>query len=208
MQKGLFVALEGNDGAGKTTAAQALLKRLKKEGFDVVLSREPGGPAISEQIRSILLDPANKAMNPKTEALLYAASRTQHFYEVIQPALNEGKIVLCDRFLDSSIAYQGYGRNLGQNAIEEINDFGLNHQRPDLTLFFKVPLSVSQKRMEKRGNLDRLDAESLGFHQRVREGFDVLSTAHPEKTIIIDAQKSPEEVADQAYQAILDFISK
>lgn len=88
-------------------------------------------------------------MNPKTEALLYAASRTQHFYEVIQPALNEGKIVLCDRFLDSSIAYQGYGRNLGQNAIEEINDFGLNHQRPDLTLFFKVPLSVSQKRMEK-----------------------------------------------------------
>lgn len=161
MQKGLFVALEGNDGAGKTTAAQALLKRLKKDGFDVVLSREPGGPVISEQIRSILLDPANKAMNPKTEALLYAASRTQHFYEVIQPALNEGKIVLCDRFLDSSIAYQGYGRNLGQNAIEEINDFGLNHQRPDLTLFFKVPLSISQKRMEKRGSLDRLDAEDL-----------------------------------------------
>lgn len=204
MEKGLFIALEGDDGAGKTTAARRLVKMLEEEGIPAVLTREPGGTPISEQIRAILLNPENSAMTPETEALLYAASRTQHYREKIEPSLDRGITVLSDRFLDSSLAYQGYARGLGFDQVEAVNDFGLHHQRPDLVLFFSVPEEISRQRILQRGNLDRMDQESAGFHRKVSLGFRKLIEQEPERFVLIDASQTPEQTAADAFQAILD----
>ncbi len=206
MENRMFV-FEGNDGAGKTTAAKAVKERLEKEGWDVLLTREPGGSPIAEQIRELLLSVSN-AMDPKTEALLYAAARREHLVSTLLPALEEGKIVLCDRFLDSSLAYQGKGRNLGLEEIEALNDFGLEGFRPARTLFFSLDLETEKKRMEERGDLNRLDLEPDSFHMKVREGFDQLMEKHPERYAIVDASKSREEVADQAYALIMEELER
>lgn len=208
MDKGYFISLEGMDGAGKTTAARLLKEKLEQDGLDVILTREPGGCKISEKIRELLLDPENKDMDPKTEALLYAASRSQHVKDTIRPALAQNKIVLCDRFLDSSLAYQGAARNLGMDVIESINDFGLEGFRPDLTLFFMVDEQTSKERIDTRGNPNRLDQESQDFHHKVRQGFLDLLKKQPDRFAVIQADKTPEENAQAAYEAVCQLIGK
>ena len=207
MKHGIFISFEGDDGAGKTTAARSVLRELEKMGYEVVYTREPGGSPIAEQIRQILLDPANKGMDPKTEAVLYTASRGQHVQDTILPAIEQGKIVLCDRFLDSSIAYQGYGRKLGADEIEGLNDFVLNGLRPDLTLFFEVSDETGHKRMTGRGDLNRLDQESRQFHEDVRNGFGRIRKASSNRIKTVDAEGSPDEVLEQSMKIILDCIN-
>ncbi len=202
---GVLITFEGNDGAGKTTAIEQVYERLKAKGADVILTREPGGSKIAEKIRELLLDVDN-AMDPKTEALLYAASRREHLVSTILPALKKNQIVLCDRYLDSSLAYQGEGRSLGLQKIEALNDFGLEGFRPDLTLFFALDPQTEAKRMNQRGELNRLDQESLEFHQKVRDGFEKLRQQYPERIVTIDASKSKEEVLQEATDIILKFL--
>lgn len=198
--KGIMIAFEGSDGAGKSTAMAHVYEELLKRGFPVITTREPGGSPLSEQIRNILLDPENE-VDPKTEALLYAASRRQHLVSTILPALEEGKIVLCDRFLDSSIAYQGFGRDLNAKTIEHLNDFGLEGFRPDATLFFELDRETSAKRINLRGNLNRLDQEKEAFFSRVADGFEAILKTHPEYCRI-DASASIEDVANQTMKQV------
>lgn len=206
-QKGCLIVFEGNDGAGKTTALEACAQKLKEQGYPILVSREPGGAPVAEQIRQVLLDPAN-AMDPKTEALLYAAARREHLVRTILPALENGQVILCDRFLDSSLAYQGYGRKLGADAIEALNDFGLEGFRPDLTLFFALDIETEAKRMARRGQYDRMDLEGKAFHERVRHGFEALCRKNGPSSehVIIDASKTPEQVLDQALGQIEYFL--
>ncbi len=202
---GVLITFEGNDGAGKTTAIQTIYETLKNQGLPVMLSREPGGSYVAEKIRDLLLD-VNNAMDPLTEALLYAASRREHYVATVLPALEKGQIILCDRFLDSSLAYQGAGRDLGMERIEAINDFGLQGFRPDLTLFFSLDPKTEAKRMSLRGDLNRLDQEGLEFHQKVRDGFETLIEENPERIVRIDASKTKEEVFEDTLHVITDWL--
>ncbi len=202
---GVLITFEGNDGAGKTTAIQTIYETLKNAGLPVRLSREPGGSSVAEKIRDLLLD-VNNAMDPLTEALLYAASRREHYVATILPALEKGEIILCDRFLDSSLAYQGAGRDLGMERIEVINDFGLQGFRPDLTLFFSLDPKTEAERMNLRGDLNRLDQEGLEFHQKVRDGFEQLIQENPERIVRIDASKTREEVFEEALNVVMDWL--
>lgn len=194
MKRGLFLTLEGVDGCGKSTQLAFLTEYLKQKGLDVVLTREPGGCAISEQVREILLNPENKQMSAETEMLLYAAARTQHIAEKILPALEAGKVVLCDRYLDSSIAYQGYGRGLGEQRVRQINWYAQEHCMPDATFLFLLEVDRSFERIRQgRQSTDRLEQESRGFFEQVDDGFHAL--AQREKRIrIIDAARSVEQV--------------
>lgn len=201
MKQGMMIAIEGNDGAGKSTAARAILEYYTQKDIPVLLTREPGGGLVSEQIREVLLHPQN-AMDSRTEALLYAAARREHLKTVIEPALKEGKIVICDRFLDSSLAYQGVARGLGIDTIEQLNDFALEGFRPDRTLFLAVDPQTAKERIEARGDLNRLDAESQEFHKKVREGFERCLARNPAQYVWIDASQSPQAVAGQAIEAI------
>ena len=194
MKQGLFLTLEGVDGCGKSTQLCFLTEYLKQKGLDVLLTREPGGCAISEQVREILLSPENKAMSAETEMLLYAAARTQHIAEKILPALEAGKVVLCDRYLDSSIAYQGYGRELGEARVRQINWYAIERCMPDATFLFLLEVDRSFERIRQgRESKDRLEQESRGFFDRVDFGFHAL--AQKEKRIrVIDAARSVEQV--------------
>ena len=194
MKQGLFLTLEGVDGCGKSTQLCFLTEYLKQKGLDVLLTREPGGCAISEQVREILLSPENKAMSAETEMLLYAAARAQHIAEKILPALEAGKVVLCDRYLDSSIAYQGYGRELGEARVRQINWYAIERCMPDATFLFLLEVDRSFERIRLgRESKDRLEQESRGFFDRVDFGFHAL--AQKEKRIrVIDAARSVEQV--------------
>lgn len=194
MKQGLFLTLEGVDGCGKSTQLCFLTEYLKQKGLEVLLTREPGGCAISEQVREILLSPENKAMSAETEMLLYAAARTQHIAEKILPALEAGKVVLCDRYLDSSIAYQGYGRELGEARVRQINWYAIERCMPDATFLFLLEVDRSFERIRQgRESKDRLEQESRGFFERVDFGFHAL--AQKEKRIrVIDAARSVEQV--------------
>ena len=194
MKQGLFLTLEGVDGCGKSTQLCFLTEYLKQKGLDVLLTREPGGCAISEQVREILLSPENKAMSAETEMLLYAAARTQHIAEKILPALEAGKVVLSDRYLDSSIAYQGYGRELGEARVRQINWYAIERCMPDATFLFLLEVDRSFERIRQgRESKDRLEQESRGFFERVDFGFHAL--AQKEKRIrVIDAARSVEQV--------------
>lgn len=200
-QKGVLIAFEGSDGAGKSTALGAAAEILKKRGLPIVCTREPGGSATAEKIRALLLDPAS-SIDPRTEALLYAASRREHLMQTILPAIEEGKIVLSDRFLDSSLAYQGKGRELGMQTIETLNDFALEGFRPDATLFYLLDEQSAKRRRESRGDLNRLDAENRAFFDRVNAGFNTLLEEHPERFEVIDASQSKEEVAAKTVEVI------
>lgn len=169
MKQGVFITFEGNDGAGKTTVCKAVEKRLSEMGYSVLYTREPGGSRIAEAIRQVLLDVENTEMDARTEALLYAASRRQHLVEVVLPALNANKIVLCDRFIDSSLAYQGYARQIGAPEIWDINQFAIDGHMPDKTLFLSVSVETGKKRMDLRGDKNRLDLEASAFHALVKD---------------------------------------
>ena len=200
----LFVTFEGGEGSGKSTALRLIAERLEKEGIPFILTREPGGTPIAEEIREVILDKKNTAMDPRTEALLYAASRRQHLVEKVWPALKEGKLVLCDRYLDSSLAYQGGARNLGIDAILNINLFATEGTYPDLTLLFDIEPKLGLERIaaNKGREVNRLDLEKISFHEGVRNTFHELAKRYPDRYIIIDASKSVDEVVENAYKAI------
>ena len=206
----MFITIEGTEGSGKTTVAKELAKLLKENGHEVVHTREPGGTPISESIRNVILDRSHTAMDGRTEALLYAASRRQHLVEKIWPALKEGKVVLCDRFLDSSLAYQGYARGLGYDEVLNINLFATENTYPDLTLFFVIKPEDGLQRIAKNKNreVNRLDLEKLPFHQKVYDAFMELTKKFPERFVIIDASKTLPEVIDDAYNAIISRMAK
>lgn len=206
----MFITLEGPEGSGKTTAVEAAVKALEAKGYKIVRTREPGGTPISEQIRNVILDKENTAMDPRTEALLYAASRRQHLVEKVWPALKEGKIVICDRYLDSSLAYQGGARGLGVDNILNINLFATENTFPDLTLLFDIKPEEGLKRIAANASreVNRLDLEKLEFHNKVRETFLLLAKRYPERFVIIDASKSREEVAKATLEAITSRLCK
>jgi dTMP kinase len=196
LKSGLFITFEGSDGSGKTTQIHLLAEHCRKSGHQVLLTREPGGTPIAENIRAVILDPKNKELAPTTEALLYAASRAQHVAEVIRPALKEGKLVFCDRFMDSSIAYQGYGRELGDD-VRIINEFAVQGLSPDLTFFLDMKPSQGLDRIEKNGNLDRIEKEQLAFHEKVYNGYLILRELNAHRYVTIDAAAPAEVVAEQ-----------
>ena len=200
----MFITLEGGEGSGKSTAIKMIVPELEKLGYEVILTREPGGTPISEEIRNVILDKKNVDMDPMTEALLYAASRRQHIVQKILPALKEGKIVLCDRFLDSSLAYQGGARNLGIDNILNLNQYATEGLLPDLTLFFELKPEDGLKRIEANSSreVNRLDVEKMSFHEKVYNAFEELAKRYPERIVKIDASLSPKEVASKAYEEI------
>jgi dTMP kinase len=206
----MFITLEGPEGSGKTTAVEAAVKKLEEMGYQIVRTREPGGTPIAEQIRNVILDKNNTAMDPRTEALLYAASRRQHLVEKVWPALKEGKIVICDRYLDSSLAYQGGARNLGIDNVLNINLFATENTWPDLTLLFDIKPEIGLQRISANANreVNRLDLEKLEFHNKVRDSFLLLAKKYPERFIIIDASKDREQVAKDTLEAILSRLCK
>lgn len=205
---GLFITLEGGEGAGKTSAVPLLTARLEEQGYQVLATREPGGIEIAEAIRSVILDPANTSMDGRTEALLYAAARRQHLVEKVWPALKKGMIVLCDRFVDSSLAYQGYTRGLGMEEVMEINRFAVETTMPDLTLFFDISPEAGLARIsENKGReQNRLDLEALSFHESVYEGYQILREQYKDRYVTLDASKPLAEVAENAAQAIMAFL--
>ncbi|WP_203364445.1 dTMP kinase [Bacillus sp. REN10] len=208
MRKGLFITIEGPEGAGKSSVMQLLINQLEKEGFCVTGTREPGGISISEQIREVILNKDNTEMDGRTEALLYAAARRQHLVEKVIPALVRGDIVLCDRFIDSSLAYQGYARGLGIDEVFDINRFAVDDVMPDLTLLFDVRPEVGLARINahEEREVNRLDLESLHFHKKVREAYLLLSERFPERIVKINAEASVEEVFHQGMSCILERI--
>ncbi|ACZ38385.1 dTMP kinase [Sphaerobacter thermophilus] len=201
----LFVTFEGPEGAGKSTQIRRLASELEARGYSVVATREPGGTAIGEAIRQILLAPEHSAMLPETEALLNTAARAQHVAEVIQPALAAGKIVLCDRFVDSTLVYQGAGRGLPTSDLLALQRFATRGLWPDLTLLLDLPVEVGQARRRASGEpLSRFDADALGFHERVRTGFLALARDDPARWRIIDAAQSEEAVAREVLAVVLE----
>jgi dTMP kinase len=191
----MFITLEGPEGSGKTTQARLLAAWLRDQGYQVTLTREPGGTDIGDQIRAVLHDPENSAIDARTEILLYSASRAQHVAQRVRPALAAGEIVVSDRYADSTLAYQGYGRGLDLEALRRITGFATGGLAPDLTLYLDIPAEDGlQRRQLGGGEWNRLDAESLEFHQRVRAGYLELVKQEPERWVVIHAARSVEEV--------------
>ncbi|HBM70492.1 MAG TPA: dTMP kinase [Firmicutes bacterium] len=205
-----FITFEGGEGSGKTTVIKEVAKRLENEGYKLILTREPGGTPIAEEIRNVILDKKNTNMDPRTEALLYAASRRQHLVEKIWPALKRGEIVFCDRYLDSSLAYQGGARGLGIDEVLLINMFATEGSYPNLTLLFDIEPELGLQRINANSNreVNRLDLEKLDFHKKVREYFHLLAKRYPNRYLIIDASKPLNEVIEDAYKAIKEEIEK
>ena len=206
MQKGLFITFEGNDGSGKTTISQMAYEKLKEMGYPVIYTREPGGIDIAEQIRKVILDPKNTAMDARCEALLYAASRRQHLVEKVLPALEKHQIVLCDRFVDSSLVYQGIARGIGVDEVYRINEFAIEGHLPDATIFLEVSLETGLARVSSRGNLDRLDQEGMEFHQMVAQGYDQIKEKFADRMHIVDANKDVDVVLKQTIATLLEII--
>lgn len=196
MSKGMFISLEGPDGAGKTSVLEALIPILEAKGQAFVTTREPGGVAVAEKIRDVVLDPKHTEIDEKTELLLYIASRRQHLVERILPALDRGEMVLVDRFIDSSVAYQGFGRGLKVADIDWLNDFATDGLKPDLTLYFDIEAEEGLARIakSKERGADRLDRESVEWHQRVREGYLSILEKEPNRVRKIDASQPLEKV--------------
>ena len=204
--KALFVTFEGPDGSGKTTISQGVYKKLKQLGYNCIYTREPGGIRISEDIRDIILDTQNTNMDIRTEALLYAASRRQHLVEKIIPALNNNQIVICDRFIDSSLAYQGVGRGIGFDEVLNINQFAIEGLFPDLTIYLDVSAKEGLRRIEDRDHKDRLDLESIDFHNKVYAGYQIVLEKFKERIQIVDAEKSIEEIIKKATKVVVKSI--
>lgn len=195
--KGLFITLEGGEGSGKTTIIEELGRALEGRGIPYVITREPGGIEIAEKIRGIILDPMHTAMEGRTEALLYAAARRQHLVEKVEPALERGMVVLCDRFIDSSLAYQGHARGLGVQEVLAINSFATNGRFPDHTFYMDIEPEQGLSRIAagQGREVNRLDLESIEFHQKVREGYLIVAEMYPQRITTIDASRGKKEVA-------------
>ncbi|NOV02430.1 dTMP kinase [Paenibacillus planticolens] len=204
---GIFITFEGPDGSGKTTQLKKLGEELKKLGHDVLVTREPGGTAISDKIRSIILDPVNKEMVDQAEVLLYAASRAQHVHQLILPALEAGRIVLCDRFIDASVAYQGHGLGVDVEQVKAISRYASSGLEATRTFILDVPVEVSMARLHQRASgansaaeqLDRIEQKHVDYHNRVRKGFHQIASDHPERVQMINANRSVEEIADDIW---------
>ena len=209
MANGVFITFEGPEGAGKTTVILEINKRLQAQGKHTVLTREPGGIRIAEKIRTIILDNDHHEMDGRTEALLYAAARRQHLTEKVMPALEEGAIVLCDRFVDSSLAYQGYARGLGIDEVLAINDFAIDGRMPDHTIYFDISPEEGLARIAANGEREqnRLDQEALQFHKDVCEGYRLVRNRFPERITSVDASASIPEVTAIVWEKVASFIS-
>lgn len=206
----MFITFEGGEGSGKTTAIKKIKALLEKEGYQILLTREPGGTPISEDIRNIILAKKNTMMDKRTEVLLYAASRRQHLIEKIWPAIQEGKIVICDRYLDSSLAYQGAARKLGIDNVLNINLFATEGTYPNITFLFDIDPEIGLMRISKNSKreVNRLDLEKKEFHQTVRDAFLKLAKRYKDRYIIIDASKSSEEIVKEVYKVIKDKLNQ
>ena len=207
---GLFITLEGGEGAGKTTIANAVIDKLSTLGIETLYTREPGGIKIAEKIREVILDRDHTEMDCRTEALLYAAARRQHLVEKVKPAMDEGRIVLCDRFVDSSIVYQGYARGIGMDEVREINQFAIEGFMPDLTIFFDIKPEIGLARIAANDSreVNRLDLEGLAFHELVDEGYKKQAKMNPERIVSVDATKSVEALTDEVCALILSKLNK
>lgn len=209
MTQGLFITFEGPDGAGKTSVLQAILPQLADFGREIVTTREPGGVAIAEDIRSIILNPENTAMDDKTELLLFIAARRQHLKERILPPLAKGSLVLVDRFIDSSVAYQGFGRGLDVADINWLNQYATDGLKPDLTLYFDIDVEEGLARIARNADrdVDRLDMEKLDMHQRVRQGYLSILEAEPNRMVKIDASQPLEAVVADTLAVIKERLA-
>lgn len=209
---GLFITIEGPDGAGKSSLVKKLAEAIQAEtSRPLVVTREPGGSEIAERIREIILDPIHTVMDDKTEALLLAAGRRQHVVEKIRPALERDDIVLCDRFVDSSIAYQGQGRGIGIEEVKAINEFAIEGLRPDLTVYLDIDAETGLARIiDKKSNRtqDRLELEEITFHEEVRKGYLKLIKAEPKRFRTVDASQSEEKVFDDVWEIVKDKLKK
>ncbi|MEG0471173.1 MAG: dTMP kinase [Solibacillus sp.] len=201
MQGNLFITFEGPDGAGKTSVLKLIGERIQQEQIDVLLTREPGGIEIAEKIRSVILNPAHTMMNERTEALLYAAARAQHFFEKIVPALEQGQHVLCDRFIDSSLAYQGHARGIGVDEVLSINHFAIGQRLPDITIYFNIAPEKGLARIHanRSDEINRLDVEGLAFHQKVYEGYQEAMKRYPKRFRVINADQPIEDVVEEVW---------
>lgn len=201
---GLFISFEGGEGSGKSTAINLIKDRLTEKGLKVIVTREPGGVSVSEQIRKVILD-INNQMSKETEALLYAASRTEHLHAKVIPYVNEGYIVISDRYLDSSLAYQGFARGIGIDRVLEVNMFAREYM-PKRTYFFDVTPEVGLARIQGRDKIDRLDLETIDFHQKVYDGYLKVCEMYPERVMRVDGMQSVEEIVNTITEDILSLI--
>ena len=205
MTYGKFISIEGPDGAGKTSVVKALVAKLEAVGItDFMTTREPGGSKISEQIRNVILDVENTEMDARTEALLFAAARRQHLVEKILPALEAGKLVICDRFVDSSLAYQGVARNIPTELIWEINQFAIDNHLPDLTILIDVPAEIGLERINQakgQRQYDRLDREGVSFHNLVRDAF-LSFEASSDRIVLVDGTQTIDEITEKIYHIL------
>ncbi|KEI16429.1 dTMP kinase [Clostridium haemolyticum] len=204
MKKGVFITLEGPEGSGKTTIVKMIERYLKENNIDYISTREPGGINISEQIREIILDRENTEMDARTEALLYVASRRQHLSERVIPALKSGKIVICDRFIDSSLAYQGYARGIGIDEVMSINEFAIDGYMPNLTLYLDIDPEIGLRRISENAKreVNRLDLEKLDFHKKVREGYFKVLKKFPNRIKKINANQP----IDKVFQDVKNYL--
>ena len=207
---GLFITIEGPEGSGKTTVAKKVVETLQNEGYKVLYTREPGGVGIAEKIRDIILDVNNTNLDPRSEALLYAASRRQHLIEKVVPALNQGYIVICDRFVDSTLAYQGHARGIGIDEIYDINLFAIDTMFPDMTILLNIDPEVGLARImaNRQDEVNRLDLEGMNFHKLVHEGYEIIKEKYAERFTLVDGNNTPEVVFDNVYKVIKDKINE
>ena len=196
MKKGIFITMEGPDGAGKTTQINLLSEYLKEKGYEVLVTREPGGTVISEAIRALLLDPAHTEMKPETEMLLYASARAQLVHEVIGPAIESGKAVISDRFVDSSVVYQGIARGLGIDTVYAVNKPAIGDYQPDVTFLLDLPAETGIARKKEQAELDRMERETIEFHKKVAEGYRTLAERDPGRIFKVDATLPIEVICD------------
>lgn len=209
-KRGTFITIEGGEGAGKTSVINLLKEDLEQQGYDVIVSREPGGIEIAEQIRAVIHDRNNTRMDARTEALLYAAARRQHLVEKVKPALEQGKIVICDRYIDSSLAYQGYARGIGIDEVWAINAFATENLMPDVTLLLDLDPEIGMARIRANGSreVNRLDLESMKFHHKVREGYALLALRFRDRIRVIDAERPLAEVLGEAQGILKEVITR
>ena len=205
MNKGLFITVEGPDGSGKSTQIDYIRGYMHANGYEAIITREPGGTPISEKIRAIILDKDNRELDPLTEAFLYAASRAQHVSQLIKPALERGRIVVCDRFVDSSIAYQEYARGLGE-CVSVINEYAIEGCMPDVTFLLKIPPAQAFERIN--GPSDRMESAGLKFHEDVYRGYEELERKFPDRIVPVDATASQEDVRSIIIEHIQELLDR